>query len=75
MGRPNQEVSITEACVPNIGARGRTRRFLRGAFFAVTTGAAFAVLTSRHAPTPMFLMIAPFAAIASLYFYQAKEKT
>ena len=75
MDRPIQAVSIVEGCVPNIGARGRTRRLIGGAVWTVATSAVFAVFATRHAPVVMFLVVAPFAAIASLNFYQVKEKT
>jgi len=75
MPRHNLEVTVTAECVPNIGARGRARRLAGGVIWTVATGAVFAVFASRQAPPLMFLVIAPFAAIASLYFYQVKEKT
>ena len=75
MPRLRQEVVVTAECVPNIGARGRSRRLAGGAIWTVATGAVFAVFADRHAPPLMFLVIAPFAAIASLYFYEVREKT
>ena len=75
MARQHQEVSITAECVPNIGARGRIRRTILGFVWVLATGAVFAFLAGRHAPPMMFLVVAPFAAIASLYFYQVREKT
>jgi hypothetical protein len=75
MARPHQEVSIAEECVPNISARGRTRRLIGGSIWAVATGAICVFLARRHAPTLMFFVVSPFVAIAALYFFQVKEKT
>lgn len=75
MARQNQAISVSEECVPNIGARGRTRRLVAGSVWTVATGALFAIFTSRHDPAAMYLVIAPFAAIAALNFFQVKEKT
>ena len=75
MRRPDQQVTISEECVPNIGARGRTRRLAGGVGWTVVTCVVFAVITSRQAPPLMFLVVAPFTAIAALNFFQVKEKT
>jgi hypothetical protein len=75
MARRNQQVSIATACVPNIGAKGRRRRLIGGIGWSLATGAVYAVFASRHAPTAMFLVVAPFVAIAALHFFQVKEET
>jgi hypothetical protein len=75
MRRPDQPVSVTSACVPNIGTRGRTRRLLGGFGWSLATIAIFATFAFRDAPTAMFLVVAPFAGIAAVNFYQVKEKT
>jgi len=75
MNRPIREVMVTAECVPNISARGRTRRLIGG---LVWTGATFAITVffgRQHAPTVMFVAVAPFVAIAALYFFQVKEMT
>jgi hypothetical protein len=75
MARRNQEISIAAECVPNIGAKGRRRRLIGGIGWSLATGAVFAVFATRDAPPAMFLVLAPFVAIAALSFFQAKEKT
>jgi len=75
MARPNREVTVSEACFPNIGRKGRTRRFVSGAVWATVTVAVWGMLALRQAPTAAFLAVAPFVTIAALYFFQAKEKT
>jgi hypothetical protein len=64
-----------EECVPNIGLRGRRRRMSRGIFLYVVTAAVFGGLAMSQARTMTFLLIAPLAALASIFFFQAREKT
>jgi len=66
---------VTEACVPNIGARGRTRRAVASLGWSLVTVAIFATLALKDAATTMFLVVAPFTALASVYFFQVREKT
>jgi hypothetical protein len=75
MERPQREVPVTAACVPNIGARGRARRLISGFGWTLASAALYAVFASRRAPTALFLVLAPFVAIAALSFFQVKEKT
>lgn len=75
MNRPIQATAMTSECVPNISARGRRRRIIRGVITLAITLAVFALLMRRHAAAPVFLVIAPLAALTALYFLQAKEKT
>ena len=75
MHRPDQQVVVTSECVPNIGARGRTRRLVGGVGWSLITAAIFATFALRAAPTAMFLVVAPFAGIAAVNFFQVKEKT
>lgn len=75
MDRKDQQLSIGSACVPNIGRRGRTRRLVGGVGWSLAAAAVWTVFTQRHAPTMMFLVVAPFVAIAALNFFQVKEKT
>jgi len=75
MRRAEQQNPVTEACVPNIGTRGRTRRTVAGAGWSLITMAVFATLALKDAATAMFLVVAPFTAIAAVYFFQVREKT
>lgn len=75
MARHQQEVTVTAECVPNIGRRGRRRRLIGGIGWSLVAGAVYAVMASRDAPTAMFLVVAPFVAIAALHFFQVKEET
>jgi hypothetical protein len=75
MARRNQQLSITAVCVPNIGAKGRRRRLIGGIGWSLATGAVYTVFVSRGAPPAMFLVVAPFVAIAALHFFQVKEET
>ena len=75
MARRNQEVTIAAECVPNIGAKGRRRRMIGGIGWSLATGAVYTVFASRQAPPAMYLVVAPFVAIAALHFFEVKEKT
>jgi hypothetical protein len=68
-------MSGSDECVPNIGHKGRRRRTIMGIFWAVVTVAVFAGLASSNAGTLAFLIIAPLAAYASIFLFQAREKT
>ncbi len=46
-----------------------------GVVWLGVTAVVVAALVSRHAATPLFLVVAPFIGLASLYFFQAKGKT
>ena len=75
MGRPIREVQATYECVPNIGQRGRRRRFTMAAVCFTAGVAAAAWLQLRGAPVLWRLgLAAPFVA-ATLYYFQAREKT
>jgi hypothetical protein len=74
--RARQAVAMSpEECVPNIGLRGRRRRMTLGIFWFSVTAAVFGSLAVSHARTLLFLLVAPLAALASIYFFQAREKT
>ncbi len=73
--RGQQMLTMGEECVPNIGARGRRRRLWLGARWLVATALLIAELLIRNAAAPAFLLVAPFAMICSLYYFQVKEKT
>ena len=75
MGRAAGETEVTSECVPNIGARGRRRRFLGGVLWSGITGAVLVLLAVRHAQPWTYLVVAPLTARAALGFFQAKEKT
>ncbi len=64
-----------EECVPNIGARGRRRRLGLGALWLVATALLIAELLRRNATTAAFLLVAPFAMVTAVYYFQVKEKT
>jgi hypothetical protein len=75
MDRPAQEVQTASACVPNIGPRGRLLR-MAGAVVALgfgLVGAAQVIVAHRpqaelFGPTALFF-------VASLAWFQAREKT
>lgn len=70
-----QAVSVEEGCFQNIGARGRRRR-LRGFVICVAvTLVLWGLLAGRHASVPSYLVLVPFAALAALYYFQAREMT
>jgi hypothetical protein len=75
MGRAAGAVPVTSVCVPNIGPRGVRRRVALGLTGAAATALVIALLAARHAAPWAFLAVVPFAAVASLGFYEAKEKT
>ena len=75
MARPIREIQAAYKCVPNIGARGRRRRFVMA---AVSTAAALALALylqlGGFPPAWRGFLAAPFLA-AALYYFQAREKT
>lgn len=46
-----------------------------GIFWFAVTAAVFGSLAASRARTEAFLLIAPLAGLASIYFFQAREKT
>lgn len=76
MNRPNAAVEITEACVPNIGRRGRIRRLRNGVIeLALGIGlAAWAMVTNRMAWW-IWAAVALLYLLGMLGVMQAKEKT
>ena len=75
MNRPRTASAVSEECVPNIGLRGRRRRLALGIFGFAAAAAVFIALVARRAETWTFLLIAPLAGSASIFFFQAREKT
>ena len=75
MVRPNTAIEIGEACVPNIGLRGRRRRLRDGIGWLSVTVALAAVLMSRDAGPWWQLLLFPGWTLAALGWFQAKEKT
>ena len=76
MNRPNAAVEVAEACVPNIGLKGRNRR-LRNGVIELALGLALAgwmIMTSR---TYWWLwsLVALLYLLGMLGVMQAKEKT
>jgi hypothetical protein len=75
MHRQNMAVDVLSECVPNIAARGRRRRIVKGFVVLAVTIAVFVALARRHAGAALFLVLAPLTAYTALFFFQAKEKT
>lgn len=75
MNRPDEQFSVSSECFPNIGARGRQRRLIKGAVATAAGLALFASLLSWRAGPPLFLLLIPFAAFAAVCFFQVKEQT
>ena len=75
MHRPAQPVAVTEACVPNIGARGRRRRMRDGMIY-LALGLSFStLLVVRASPWWAWAPLALIYARAALGIFQAMEKT
>jgi len=75
MARPMQEIQAAYECVPNIGPRGRRRRFVMAAVCtAVALAFALYLQLGGFLPAWRGLLAAPFLA-AALYYFQAREKT
>ena len=75
MNRPPAELSVHSECVPNISARGRTRRQNKGIVGLLVTAAVVALLAARHAPPLAYLVLFPLSGYVALLFLQVKEKT
>lgn len=76
MNRPNAAVEVAEACVPNIGLKGRNRR-LRNGLIELVLGiglAAWAMMTDRMAWW-VWAAVALLYLLGMLGVMQAKEKT
>jgi hypothetical protein len=65
----------SRVCVPNIGPRGRRRRFIGGAVWLVA-GFIYAVVLTRRGATGLWwvTLIVPFLC-AALGYFQARERT
>ena len=75
MDRPAQEVQTASACIPNIGRRGRLLR-MAGAVVALGFGlvGAAQVIVAHRPEAELFVPTALFF-VASLAWFQAREKT
>jgi hypothetical protein len=71
----NHPVRASEACFPNIGARGRERR-LRGGLVWLVIGMAATVACIRwQPPAAAFVGLYAVFFLAALGYFQAREKT
>ena len=75
MNRPDEQFSVSSECFPNIGARGRRRRLLKGFVASVLGIALFSGLIVRRVSPAWLLLLIPFAAFAAVCFFQVKEQT
>jgi len=73
--RHPQPVDAVEACVPNIGPRGRRARLLGGAAALLLGAGATAALVVRGVAPTWHLTLLPVFACAALGYFQAREKT
>jgi hypothetical protein len=64
----------TPTCIPNIGERGRTRR-RRGAIIWMIVALAAGTVLLRHAPAGWFLLLFVPFTLATLGWFQARERT
>jgi hypothetical protein len=75
MDRPAQEVQTASACIPNIGRRGRLLR-MAGAVVALGFGLIGAAqIIVAHRPEAELLGPTALFFVASLAWFQAREKT
>jgi hypothetical protein len=63
------------SCVPNIGPRGRRRRFVMAALCLLAALGAAAYLHLAAAGPGMHTVLAVPFFLAALYYFQAREKT
>ena len=75
MKRPDEQFSVSSECFPNIGARGRRRRLLKGTVASLAGIALFALLIAQRSSPALLLLLIPFAAFAAVCFFQVKERT
>jgi hypothetical protein len=68
-------VSDWSSCVPNIGPVGRRRRYLMAALCLGLGVGAASYLQVAAAPPAIRLLLAVPSFLASLYYFQAREKT
>ncbi len=75
MNRPIRAVEAGEACVPNIGERGRRRRRRNGIMWFVMGTAVAAWAAATRAEPSVLAPVFVFYALACVGWFQAKEKT
>lgn len=72
---PEQPIQGGEACIPNIGERGRQRR-LRGGLIWLVAGMAGTVACIQFAAPPLaFAGLFIVYYLAAIGYFQAREKT
>lgn len=64
-----------EACIANIGPRGRRRRLRHGVFMALAAAGWVAAVQLLELPRPALLLVFFPAWLAGLGIFQATEKT
>ena len=62
-------------CVPNIGAKGRRRRFVQAVVWLGLSAVAAVTLVVAHVATPWGLLLAIPFALAAVFYFQARERT
>lgn len=75
MNRARIPVAVSEACVPNIGLRGRRRRIRNGILWLAVTGGLTALVLAGRLDRAFIAAVAVTALLAGLGFFQAREKT
>ena len=76
MNRPNAEISAGEACVPNIGFKGRERR-LRSGLIWLALGVAVLLwaVVDHHRGWWLYAVLSAAFLLGMLGVFQAREKT